>query len=551
VAYRISLVCVAFLLSMPCLAVAREYCPSQSVTSDASAEMWVIANGPYLQYPAADFYAYGTGTPQPVTRENRPMSALFPPSMDVRCPGDARFCIASAVWSVDRRFIAIAAGDDSNRSSPEILVARVSDRVVWRASTPEALLDIGEFDPSFYGFVGWPAWTSATGLQYTRCAPNGRFDIIMTLGSRRDAQLPDWFAGGQSPPVIAAGEINAGNQYRAFDPDAYDPGRGYITIAFDKGSNTTFVSSGRVAGSVNGDGVLNRWMFLRASSRHYRLAQFGAPHAVASGPPGELYAATDPRNVFESSIIYGVTTNGKSTPFVSWDWNPVALAYDERRRAIFVADPYANVIYLAKRGVRPQFFSGRCETLYDGAIDAEVAQLCRGGDADGPAAIARFNQPQGLAYDAQDRVLYVADTGNNEIRGIRDDGSAFTLAGACVRIGDDPNCLGSMADGRGASARFSWPMGIVYDAKSRSLIVADTFNNKIRRVQLDGTVTTLAGSGVSGQADGIGLQASFYRPAAIALDDNRGDFLVVDRASDALRRIGRDGAVKTFVKPLF
>jgi hypothetical protein len=553
VAHRIiRLISAVFVLgAVPLAALARDYCPDTYVPNDATAETWLLANGPTLKYPSNDFYAYRTGAPKVATRETQPtMGHLFPADTVIQCPYDARFCIAGAVWSPDHKFIAFAVGDGSDRSSPEILVARVADQTLWRASTPEELLDIGEFAPAFYAFVGWPAWTFATTLQYTRCAPNGRFDLIMTLGSLREVRLPDWFVGGQPAPA-GGDEIAALPRSLEFDPHAFLAGRGYISIAFDKQSNTTFVSSGKVAGTVTADGVLKRWTLPLTRSSHYGLSRFGAPHSMTSGSPGELYATDDPRNVFEASSIYGVMANGKSVPYASWDWNPAALAFDDHGHAIFVADPYANVIYFVQRGARPHLFSGRCETLYDGSVDPEVPQLCRGGDVNGPAATARFNQPLGLAYDAQDRILYVADTGNNEIRGVREDGSAFTLAGACVKVGDDPNCLGSIADGRGASARFSWPMGIVYDVKSRSLIVADTFNNALRRVLLDGTVTTMAGTGLAGQVDGSASRAQFYRPAAIVLEGASEDLLVVDRGSNSLRRVKQDGSVTTLVKPLF
>ena len=105
---------------------------------------------------------------------------------------------------------------------------------------------------------------------------------------------------------------------------------------------------------------------------------------------------------------------------------------------------------------------------------------------------ARFDSPSGLAIDAQG-VLYVADTGNNAIRRITPDGQVTTLAGD-GNPGDQ--------DGVGAAARFNGPIGVAVDASGR-VIVADTYNDRIRAIALDGTVTTIAGGPEPGLLDRI------------------------------------------------
>lgn len=162
-------------------------------------------------------------------------------------------------------------------------------------------------------------------------------------------------------------------------------------------------------------------------------------------------------------------------------------------------------------------------------IDAQghVATFAGAGSgyADGPANLARFDTPSGLALDDAGN-LYVADTGNDAIRRITPDGNVTTLAG-----------------GHG-SGDFAGPIGVAVDAKG-DVYVADTYNHRIRRIAADGTVTTVAGS-TPGFQDGPGAQARFDTPVALAVDPD-GSLWVADARNRAIRHIAADGAVSTFV----
>ncbi len=127
------------------------------------------------------------------------------------------------------------------------------------------------------------------------------------------------------------------------------------------------------------------------------------------------------------------------------------------------------------------------------------------GFADGDASEARFNGPVGVAVN-REGVVFVADTYNDRIRAI-ENGRVRTIAG-----GDEPG----FRDGRGADARFDTPCGIAVYTDG-SLLVADTGNHRIRRVTLDGAVTTIAGTGEPEDRDGPSAEASFHEPAGIAV----------------------------------
>jgi len=97
-----------------------------------------------------------------------------------------------------------------------------------------------------------------------------------------------------------------------------------------------------------------------------------------------------------------------------------------------------------------------------------------------------------------------------------------------------------MVDGAGALARFAAPYGLARLADGR-ILVADLFNNRIRAVALDGTVTTFAGSGA---ADGDAASATFSAPQDVAVDA-AGNVYVADLQNFVVRRIAPDGTVST------
>ena len=158
------------------------------------------------------------------------------------------------------------------------------------------------------------------------------------------------------------------------------------------------------------------------------------------------------------------------------------------------------------------------------------------GDADGKDA--RFNGPVGVAV-GEDGSIFVADTYNDRIRLISPDGQVRTIAG-----GSDPG----FADGTGAEARFDTPCGIAV-AKDGTLIVADTGNHRIRRVALNGQVTTVAGNGDAGERNGLPTEAAFDEPMAIAVRD-KDSFYVADAGGETIRLISlkSNSEAQPFVK---
>ena len=127
--------------------------------------------------------------------------------------------------------------------------------------------------------------------------------------------------------------------------------------------------------------------------------------------------------------------------------------------------------------------------------------------------------------------LYVADADNHRIRKVTPKGEVSTLAGS----GNSGH-----ADGVGGAAQFDSPRGITIDAAG-NLYVVDTGNARIRRITPKGEVSTLAGS-TRGFADGVGITAQFGYPLGIAIDA-AGNLYVEDTGN--IRKVTPKGEVST------
>ncbi|HEX8423618.1 MAG TPA: hypothetical protein VF634_09405, partial [Pyrinomonadaceae bacterium] len=132
--------------------------------------------------------------------------------------------------------------------------------------------------------------------------------------------------------------------------------------------------------------------------------------------------------------------------------------------------------------------------------------------------------------------LYVADTSNNRIRKVTPEGSVSTLAGDGTT---------GARDGEASAAQFNAPVGVAVDAGGERVYVADTYNDRIRLITTrDGQVSTLAGGSTHGYADGAGRDARFDTPCALVATPE-GDLFIADTGNRRLRKMSKDGQVWT------
>jgi uncharacterized repeat protein (TIGR01451 family) len=156
----------------------------------------------------------------------------------------------------------------------------------------------------------------------------------------------------------------------------------------------------------------------------------------------------------------------------------------------------------------------------------------------GPAASAQLNYPQGIVVDGSGNVL-IADSGNYRIRKITPAGVISTIAGS--------GSWGFSGDnGPAISAQLAYPTGVAVDSAG-ALFIADQSNARIRKVATNGTITTVAGGGSFGPSNGDGGLATAARlssPSGVAVDAS-GNLLIADRYNYRIRRVNLQGIIST------
>lgn len=156
------------------------------------------------------------------------------------------------------------------------------------------------------------------------------------------------------------------------------------------------------------------------------------------------------------------------------------------------------------------------------------------GFVNGDTSVASFNKPFGICLDPEGNV-YLADAYNNCIRKIGTDGMVSTYAGTGT---------GGYLDGPASEAKFNQPINICLD-NAGNMYVSDFLNQRIRKISSDMVVTTIAGTGVAGLLDGPAGQAKFNYPRGICLDDT-GNIYIGDSWNHRVRKISLNGIVTTW-----
>lgn len=254
-------------------------------------------------------------------------------------------------------------------------------------------------------------------------------------------------------------------------------------------------------------------------------ASIGDPPRVAVDASGNVYFASV-HSVFKVDRTGTLTRlAGTGRYGSSGDGGPALnaqLAYPDGLAVdgagnVYVTDRDANVIRRISAA---------------GVISTFAGTGTRGfsGDA-GPALNAQLNGPTGLTLDSTG-ALYVADTGNSSIRRIATDGSIVTVAGTGGRDFDGDG-------GPATKAVLNGPEGIAVDLAG-NFYIADTFNNRIRKVSTDGIITTFAGDGFPGGSgdDGPAEKATLFLPTDVAVD-RAGTLYIADLGASRIRIVAK------------
>ena len=301
---------------------------------------------------------------------------------------------------------------------------------------------------------------------------------------------------------------SAGNLYVA------DQGNSTIRKITPAGVVTTIAGAAGMFGSADGSGS---------------AARFNAPDGIAVDSSGNLYVADTLNSTIRKITSTGVVTTLAGTPggIGSADGTGSAARFNYPD-ALTVA---GTTLYVAEA-----YNSTIRKVTSTGVVTTFAGTAGAFGNVNGTGSAVRFNSPYGVAATSTG-IIYVADSGNHEIRKITPARAVTTFAGSATTDGGG---IGS-SDGTGRTARFNYPNGVA--VTGTTVYVADTFNSTIRKVTSTGVVTTFAGTaGAVGSADGTSAQ--FHDPYGIAAD-KAGNVYVADTSNSTIRKITSAGVVTT------
>jgi uncharacterized protein (TIGR03437 family) len=330
------------------------------------------------------------------------------------------------------------------------------------------------------------------------------------------------FAGGAPPPTpLPALQASIGIP----DSVAADTaGNVYFTglnCLFKIGANGVLSRvAGNARGGYSGDGGPGA------------SAQLNAPAGLAVDISGNLYIADvgnyRVREVSAAGIITTVAGDGllgysgDGGPAASARLDPAAVAVDSAGN-LYIADAGNNVVRKVSAAGTITTFAGNGSPGYSG---------------DGGLAVnGQLNDPRGVAVDNSGN-LYIADAGNNVVRKVSAAGFITTITGN--------GSFGYSGDGGpAADAQIAYPNGIAVDATG-DLYIADTDNQRVRKVSAAGIVTTIAGNGLFGYSGdgGAAASAQLGTPVGVALDAS-GNVYIADAANYRIRRVSATGIITT------
>ena len=260
-------------------------------------------------------------------------------------------------------------------------------------------------------------------------------------------------------------------------------------------------------------------------------ARLSNPDGVAVDSSGNLFIADGDNQRIRKVETNGTITTVAGNEFYGYygDGGPATNASLTTPTSV-AADAFGNLFIADGNRIRKVNPSGFIATVAGGVI------------GDGTAGTnASLTSPSGVAVDASGN-LFIADTGNSRIRKVGINGVITTVAGNGYK--------GYTGSGVAAiNASFNSPSGVAVDATG-NLFIADTYNNRIRKVGTNGIITTVAGNGPSGHVgtysgdDSAATNASLNFPQGVAVDDF-GNLFIADGRNRRIRKVGTNGVITT------
>jgi len=300
----------------------------------------------------------------------------------------------------------------------------------------------------------------------------------------------------------------------------------YWSGSIDVSENGSAVFEANVLNSVSGILYVGKTTQTLSGANDVVTIVAGVASLLGGSIQGYSPALSAMVNTFAGSSTAGTGMTSPLIGTLAFFINPYGMTSDGTY--LYIADMGSN-------NIRRIEIATQSVSTFAGHTDGSAGRTEAAGTG------AAFITPRGITTDGTD--LYVADYGNNTIRKIAIDGAMVSAFAGTL------GAVAGYTDGTGAAATFHSPSGITYH--NGYLYVADTANNRIRRIEISSTiVTTLAGqpdvAGTinAGFADGIASGAKFNLPQGLTTD---GTYVyVADTANNRIRRISiADGTTET------
>lgn len=275
---------------------------------------------------------------------------------------------------------------------------------------------------------------------------------------------------------------------------------------------TTYAGMAGISGYTDGSALTSR---------------FNSPHGVCVDKQGNVYVADRYNHRIRKITPSGTvsTLAGSGLPGSS-DGTGTAASFNEPWS--LTCDTSGN-LYIADTK------NYKIRKVTPAGVVTTIAGTGVFGSTNGAVNIAQFGFPSGIAVNADGSIIYVSDRMTHTIRKI-ENGQVTTLAGIAFSPGN--------TNGAGNVAKFDHPYSICLD-NTGNIIVADEWNNQIRKVTPAGTVSTVAGNGTAGSANGNASSASFNAPWGVAVD-SLNNIYVGDGNNFTIRKITTAGIVSTY-----
>lgn len=295
---------------------------------------------------------------------------------------------------------------------------------------------------------------------------------------------------------------------------------------FAANSQTIYTVAGTGTAAYSGDGGAGT------------LANINVPHGVATDAAGNVYF-TDYNNhrirkISTTGVITTIAGTGFGGYLAAHDGGPATAAWIFYPAGIAV-DASGNVYFseLGNKVIRKVSSAGIISTI------AGVQSLPSGYSGDGgPATAAQLFGAWGVAVDGGGNV-FIADQLNHRIRKVNTAGIISSIAGIGL--------VGFTGDGAAAvSARLNEPTGVAVDGAG-NVYIADNANNRVRKINTSGIISTIAGIGLPYGYTGDGgpaTTAKLYYPKGIAVDIS-GNVYICDWNNNAVRKINTSGIINT------